>query len=54
MKAKEIYKEKYKKNVICKKEDVERNLKISHEIHLLETGKMDDGQEFLTVKIFVK
>ncbi len=54
VKIKEMYKEKYRKGVLADKDAVLTDLKRSSSIELLEAGKMSDGSEFITVKIFVK
>jgi hypothetical protein len=52
-KRKEVLKYKYKANVTVDKKDVAVDVKKSKEIHILEQGRMSDGTEFVTVKIFV-
>lgn len=43
-----------KKGVTVSKQGVMENLAIAETIELIETGKFDDGSEYLTVRIIVK
>lgn len=53
MARKVVLKYKYKANVVVDKQDVIVDAKKAKEIHLVEQGKLSDGTEYVTVKIFV-
>lgn len=54
MKAKEVYKEAYKKGTTPTKAEVLKFASLMTSAELINSGHMDDGSQFVTVKIFVK
>lgn len=53
-KRKLVFQAKARKGVTVSKQGVMENLAIATAIELIETGKFDDGSEYLTVRIIVK
>jgi len=52
-KPNEVFKQTFKKGIVVEKIDVMADVKKSKKIEIINQGKMSDGDEFVTVKIYV-